>query len=218
MALAKEARSKGIQLDILSFINTEPIQTIEVQQEVELAAIELATVIFTSASAVQSVVDMLDGHIPDWSIYCIGYKTKELIEAYFGTGAIAGTADNASELSDQIIDNNNTDEVIFFCGSQRRDELPNKLHQHTITVSEVVVYQTEALQHKVDKEYDGVLFFSPSAAESFFANNTLPVHSIVFAIGSTTKETIGRYCSNKIVVSALPEKDKMVEQAIAYFS
>ena len=216
-ALVEEALLKGIQLDVLSFIDTEPIQTIEVQQEIELAAVELATVVFTSMNAVESVTGMLDGHVPEWSIYCMGHKTKELIETYFGTDAITGTADNASELADEIIANNNTHEVIFFCGNQRRDELPAKLNQHDITVTEVIVYQTTSLPHKIEKEYGGILFFSPSAAESFFAKNILPAHTIVFAIGSTTKETISRYCNNQIIASVLPGKDNMVEQAIDYF-
>lgn len=218
MALVEDARLKGIQLDILSFIDTEPIQTIEVQQEIELAAVEMATVVFTSMNAVESVIPMLDGHIPEWSIYCMGHKTKELITDYFGTDAISGTADSASELADEIIENNNTDEVIFFCGNQRREELPAKLDQHAIAVTEVVVYQTIHLPQKISKEYNGILFFSPSAVESFFTKNTLPANTIVFAIGHTTKETIRRYCSNQIIVSVLPGKDNMVEQAIDYFS
>jgi uroporphyrinogen-III synthase len=81
-----------------------------------------------------------------------------------------------------------------------------------------VVYQTIILPRKLEKEYDAVLFFSPSAAESFFTKNKLPQKTIVFAIGNTTKETVGSYCSNQIIVSVLPGKDSMVEQAIEYFS
>ena len=29
------------------------------------------------------------------------------------------------------------------------------------------------IQHKIEKNYNGILFFSPSAVESFFANNKL---------------------------------------------
>jgi uroporphyrinogen-III synthase len=215
--LVKKARAKGIQLDILPFIETEPIHSIEVQQEIELAAIELATVVFTSMNAVESVTHMLDGHIPEWRIYCMGHKTKELVKQYFGAGFIAGSADNASELADEIINNRETEEVIFFCGNQRRDELPLKLAEHDIPVNEVPVYQTILIPHKLEKKYDGVLFFSPSAAESFFTKNVLPELAIVFAIGSTTQETVASHCSNKIVVSKLPGKDALVEQAIDYF-
>ena len=211
------ALAKNIEIDILSFIETTPIETIEVQQEIELAANQITTVVFTSMNAVEAVTGMLDGFVPEWNIYCMGYATKELVKNYFGENAIEGTADNATELAEEIIENDESDEVIFFCGNRRRDELPARLQKHHININEIIVYQTKNNQHKIDKVYDAVLFFSPSAVESFFLVNKLPGNTIVFAIGETTKETVGRYCSNKIVVSKLPGKDQLVEQAIDYF-
>ena len=211
------ALAKNIEIDILSFIETTPIETIEVQQEIELAANQITTVVFTSMNAVEAVTGMLDGFVPEWNIYCMGYATKELVKNYFGENAIEGTADNATELAEEIIENDEPDEVIFFCGNRRRDELPARLQKHHININEIIVYQTKNNQHKIDKVYDAVLFFSPSAVESFFLVNKLPGNTIVFAIGETTKETVGRYCSNKIVVSKLPGKDQLVEQAIDYF-
>ena len=214
--LVAEAHSKNIEIDTLSFIETTPIDTIETQQEIELAANQIATVVFTSMNAVEAVTEMLEGFVPEWSIYCMGYATQELVKNYFGENAIAGTADNAGELAEEIIENEDPDEVIFFCGNRRRDELPGKLKKVRIEVNEIIVYQTENLQHRISKEYDGILFFSPSAVESFFAVNKLPEHTVVFAIGQTTSKTVGRFCKNKIVISKLPGKDQLVEQAIAY--
>ena len=211
------ALAKNIGIDILSFIETTPIETIEVQQEIELAANQITTVVFTSMNAVEAVTGMLDGFVPEWNIYCMGYATKELVKNYFGENAIEGTADNATELAEEIIKNDEPDEVIFFCGNRRRDELPARLQKHHININEIIVYQTKNNQHKIDKVYDAVLFFSPSAVESLFSVNKIPGNTIVFAIGETTKETVGRYCSNKIVVSKLPGKDQLVEQAIDYF-
>lgn len=215
--LQQAAHAKGIVLDTVSFIETEAIQTIAVQQEVEQAAIQLATVVFTSMNAVEAVTGILDGHVPHWRIYCIGYRTKALIEEYFGNHMIAGTADSARELAELIIEDNNTDEVIFFCGDQRRQELPGKLEENNIQVNEIIVYQTIAINHTIEKAYDAVLFFSPSAVDSFFTKNKLSNHTIVYAIGITTEQTIRKYCSNRIMVSKVPGKENMVEQAIAYF-
>jgi len=216
-AAIESAALQNILIDVLSFIETTPLETVEVQQEIELAANEIATIIFTSMNAVDVVISMLDDYVPEWSIYCIGHKTKELAETYFGKDCIAGTADNAAELADKIIEDGATDEVIFFCGNQRRDELPAKLQKYRIGVNEVVVYQTEYIKYKVDKVYDGILFFSPSAAESFFMQNNLAEQTIVFAIGQTTKTTIEKYCSNKIIVSKQPGKDHLVEMAVDFF-
>lgn len=214
---AREAKRKGWVLDELSFIETEAIQTIEIQQEVEWASVQLATVVFTSMNAVLAVTDMLEGHVPEWRIYCMGYTTKELISQYFGEQAVAGTADNAAELAELIAEEEEPDEVIFFCGNQRRDELPGKLHKNGFTVTEIVVYETHPIHHELNKVYDGVLFFSPSAVESFFKKNTVPEKTILFAIGKTTAEMIRKFSKNKIVISKQPGKDEMVNQALNYF-
>lgn len=217
-SLVEEAKQKGIALDVLSFIETEPIRDIEVQQEIEWTSVEQANVVFTSMNAVEAVTEMLEGFVPEWSIYCMGHKTKQLVTNYFGANAISGTADNAAELADKIIETEEPEEVIFFCGNQRRDELPRKLREQNISVNEIVVYQTIAIEHSIEKKYDAILFFSPSAVESFFKKNKLTDKAIVFAIGNTTSETIQKYCSNKIMISRSPGKDELVAQVIEYFS
>jgi uroporphyrinogen-III synthase len=214
----EKAKQKGIALDSFSFIETEAIQNIEIQQEIEWASVEETTVVFTSMNAVESVTAMLDGFVPAWSIYCMGYKTKQLVSEYFGEDSISDTADNASELADKIIEHEEPEEIIFFCGNQRRDELPAKLRQHKIDVNEIIVYETIAIEHTIDKVYDGILFFSPSAVESFFKKNKLPDSTVLFAIGNTTAKTIHRFCNNRIMISEQPGKEELIEQAIGYFS
>ncbi len=216
--LVTQAITRNIHLEVIPFIETEPLQSIEVQQEIELAATEFATVVFTSMNAVESVTHMLDGEVPQWRIYCMGHKTKQLVDAYFGEQAVAGTADSALRLADEIIENEDAEEVIFFCGDHRRDELPAKLDSHGIAVNEVTVYQTILTTRKVEKDYDAILFFSPSAVESYFIKNKPASNTVMFAIGNTTRQTIEKYCSNRIIVSALPGKDKLVEQAMEYLS
>lgn len=212
-SLAVTARSSGIVLDTLSFIATETVDTIEVQQEVEQAATQLASVVFTSMNAVAAVTDLLDGHIPDWRIFCIGHATKEQVEDYFGRNAVAGTANNALELADTIIDED-PEEVFFFCGNRRRNELPNQLRKHKILVNEVTVYQTKNIPHRIEKTYDAVLFFSPSAVESFFHSNQLPGSTVVYAIGNTTAEAVHHHCTNRVIKGKTPVKDELVELAI----
>ncbi|MDB5212068.1 MAG: uroporphyrinogen-III synthase [Sediminibacterium sp.] len=214
----EKAKQKGIVLDAFSFIETEAIENVEVQQEIEWASVEEATVVFTSMNAVEAVTGMLDDFVPAWRIYCIGHRTKQLVTTYFGEHAIAGTADNASELADEIIKNDEAEEVIFFCGNQRREDLPLKLRKHNISVNEIIVYETIAIEHVIDKGYDGILFFSPSAVESFFSKNKIPEQTVLFAIGNTTAKTIHRYSNNRIMISEQPGKDELIEQAMEYFS
>jgi len=216
--LVEEAKAAGIVIDESPFITTEPIQTIEVQQEIEQALLLSATVVFTSMNAVEAVATWQNEEQPDWNIYCIGTTTNKLVAEYFGEHSIAGTANSATELAELIVADRFIDKVIFFCGDQRRDELPELLQQNNIEVNEIVVYQTIALPHKITGAYHGILFFSPSAVESFFSNNTIPQQTILFAIGNTTATTIKKFTNNKIIISDTSGKENLVQKMMEYFT
>lgn len=217
-SLVAEAKSAGISIDELSFIETEPIQSVEVQQEIEQAYLQSATVVFTSMNAVTAVLAQQDYQQPDWVIYCMGNTTKKLLQESFGEHSVAGTANNATELAERIAEESDTDEVIFFCGEQRRDELPAILRKQNIDVQEIVVYETIHTAHKISKQYQAVLFYSPSAVHSFFSVNKVPAQTILFAIGTTTANAVQQYCNNTIIVGKAPGKEELVRQAMEYFS
>lgn len=216
--LVAEAAAAGIQLKVIPLIDTEPIVDIDVQQEVEHTALQYATVVFTSMNAVESVITMLDEQVPEWNIYCMGNTTAELIKNYFGEQSITGTGNNAEELAEEIIEAGETDEVVFFCGDQRRDELPRKLNEADISVNEVVVYRTIPLHKKIEKNYHAILFFSPSAVDSYFKLNKPAPDTVLFAIGTTTAAAIKKYSPNKIITAHAPGKEELVRKAITYFS
>ena len=108
-------------------------------------------------------------------------------------------------------------EVIFFCGDQRRDELPGLLKKNKIEVKEIVVYKTIATPKKIEKKYDGILFFSPSAVKSFFQENKLDDQTIPFAIGNTTADEIKKFSKNKIVISDMPDGKTVLQKAVEFF-
>ena len=215
--LVEDAKAAGIVIDEIAFIETEPIQTIEVQQEIEQALLLSTTVVFTSMNAVDAVAAWLYEAQPTWSIYCIGTATCKLVAENFGEEKIAGTADSAAELAEVIAEDRFIDTIIFFCGDQRRDELPEILRQNDIEVNEITVYQTIQVPHKITRPYHGILFFSPSAVESFFKINTIADQTILFAIGNTTATAIKKFTSNKIIISPEPGKENLVKEMMEYF-
>jgi uroporphyrinogen-III synthase len=216
--LIDEVKENNIHIDVIPFVSTEPIQSIEVQQEIEQALLQSTTVVFTSRNAVEAVAAELEDQDPEWNVYCVGQKTKELIEEYFGEDKIYGSADNAEELAELIIEEDITDEVIFFCGDQRRDELPEILRSHAIEVNEIIVYQTIAVPQKLKTQYDGILFFSPSSADSFFQVNKVNDKTICFAIGNTTSNAIKKFSNNKLIISKIPDKENMIKEVVNYFT
>lgn len=216
--LLEAAAAKNVNIEILSFIATEPIETVEVQQEIENAFLLSTAVVFTSMNAVEAVAKyLLEEDRPDWKIYCIGNTTKKLAEKYFGDYSIAGFAEDAIALAKLIVEEGETDETVFFCGNKRRDELPDFLRGNNISVDEIVVYETVEVQHKISKQYHGILFFSPSAVESFFMINQAPEQTIFFAIGKTTAMAIRKFTNNRILIGDQPGKENLVEAMLEYF-
>ena len=117
-----------------------------------------------------------------------------------------------------IADESDFNEVVFFCGDLRRDELPDILRSNNIEVSEIIVYQTIAVLHKIERQYNGILFFSPSAAESFFRANKLPETTLLFAIGNTTADEIKKFSNDKIFISDELGKENLVKKMIDFYS
>jgi len=215
-AFIKEAALKNIWIDVCPFIATEPILSTEVQQEIEQALLLSAIVVFTSVNAVEAVATELNEQRPDWQIFCIGHATRQRSEKYFGKGLIAGSADSAKDLARVIIDAQ-LNNVIFFCGNQRRDELPRLLKENNIDVNEVVVYETVGIPREIGKKYNGILFFNPVAVKGFFQTNKLDDPTVLFAIGHTTANKIKKHSKNKIIISNVPEKKILLEKVINYF-
>ena len=212
--LIKRAEQNNLSITEIPFIIIEPVDTIEIQQEIEAAYLLDTTVIFTSKNSVEAVGAYLD-IFPAWKIYCIGHATKNKVISYFGEEYIAGVADYGEDLADLIIDDK-IKNVIFFSGNKRRDALPNKLLKAGINVEEITVYQNLENPVKVEMEFFAILFFSPTAVESFFKNNKMG-KAIAFAIGNTTAAAISEYTNNKIIITPSPEPELMLDMVIEYF-
>ena len=254
-ALLEQAAGRGILIDTLSFIVTEPRVDEALKSRIRDLGQRSLVAVFTSMNAVEAVAAslglQLDEPAPEtramrdsgqefpaagdgksWQIFSIGYATQQLVRRYFGERCIAGTASSAAALADTIIAQWNNGEqegnpgrvgdklreVYFFCGDQRRDELPEKLREQAIGVNELVVYSTIRTPHRIEQVYDGIVFFSPSAVHSFFPENSIPAGTVLFAIGQTTADTIRAYTLNQTILSGSPEKEALIRQVINYYN
>jgi len=220
--LLDQAAQKGIRIDILSFIDTEPIRDTALTHQVQQLGTRSLTAVFTSMNAVEAVAGHLENFatLEDssprtaWTIFCIGAATQRKVESQLGS--VTATAPSAAALADVILEHHPS-EVFFFCGDQRREELPEKLHTAGVQVHELVVYKTAQTPQRIEDPYDGIVFFSPSAVHSFFSVNGTTEKTILFAIGTTTADTIRTYVNNPIITSATPEKEALVRQLIDHY-
>ena len=215
--LLQEAAKQNVWIECLSFIDTTVSINQDKKERIKALAETKNTIVFTSMNAAEAIIESLDGSKPSWDIYCMGGTTKTIIKDYFGADSIKGTGKDALSLAEGMI-NNGTQEAVFFCGNIRRDELPQLLKEHQIALKEVVVYETIVTPQKITIAYDAILFFSPSAVDSFFSVNKVADKTVLFAIGNTTANAIANYSSNTVVKADSPEKDNLVKKAIEYFT
>jgi uroporphyrinogen-III synthase len=213
-----KAKQSHLHVDVEEFIKTEHLHRPDLQESIKALSRQPLTAVFTSMNAVEAVAAILEGKQPSWQIFALGTAIKKIAADKLNSTSIYGGGENAGALAEAIIAAGDVKSVVFFCGDKRRDELPQKLKAYQIDVKEFVVYNTTQLKHRVSKHYDGIMFFSPSAVESFFAANRPPQSTILFAIGDTTAGSIEQYSSNKVITSDQPGKQALLEKVISHFN
>ncbi len=184
-----------------NFIETKPLEfTSEAQIE---------NAIFTSKNALKAIQNK---PIEIKNVFCVGNKTKAFAEV--NKLNVIEKAHNAEELADIIIKNYAENAFTFFCGTKRHPSLPNKLQKNGISLKEIIVYTTNLVPKKFSGDYDGILFFSPSAVESFIQINTLD-NTIAFCIGQTTAKEAKKH-TEQIITATKPSVENVLVQVIKY--
>lgn len=196
-----------------SFISTERIEDKELSEMINALAQQKVNVIFTSKNAVKAVAEILLFQ-PKWNIYCIEGNTRETIDKYFTKVKILDSAINAKALAEKIIQKQPA-HIVFFCGNKRMNTIPDTLLKAAFHLQEVIVYNTVITSKKLSKEYDGIIFFSPSAVESFFKKNTVLPCTKLFSIGPNTTNALRHFSSN-IYESKYPGEKEIVETILTF--
>ena len=88
-----------------------------------------------------------------------------------------------------------------------------------MTFNEIEVYQTKLAPFKIsDQEnFDGIMFFSPSAVESYFSNNKIK-KEICFCVGNTTAAALEELKIKNIVVADLPTVEDTIIAVFEHFN
>lgn len=167
--------------------------------------------IFTSQNAAQSVLlHPKCSALKAKNIFCVGLKTKALLEE--NGFNVAVYVDYASDLAEIITLIYSNESYTFFSGNLRKETVPNALKEANVNFNEIQVYETTLTPQKIKKAVDGILFFSPSAIESYLMENKIK-NEICFCIGSTTAEALEKTTRN-IIIADQPSVENVIEDVI----
>ncbi len=170
--------------------------------------------IFTSQNAAQSVLLHPNcSALKTKKVFCVGIKTKSLLEENgFNVDVYVDYASDLAEIITLIYSN---ESYTFFSGNLRKETLPKALKAANVKYNEIQVYETTLAPQKIKTAVDGILFFSPSAVESFLKDNKIK-NEICFCIGNTTAEALEKTTKN-IIVADQPSVEDVIEDVIEEF-
>ncbi len=171
-------------------------------------------IIFTSKNAVKSVLQLNKISIKT-PVFCVGKKTKNLLEK--NNFNVVLYKDYAKDLGVEIVKNHKNNSFTFFCGNLRKETLPNKLKEHNITFNEIKVYETLLKPHIIKEPANAILFFSPSAVESYLILNTIK-NEVCFCIGKTTAQVLENKKIKNIIIAKKPSVENVINKVINYYN
>ena len=168
---------------------------------------KIENVIITSKNAVESLVSNFSAEELQFkNIYCVGRRTKRLVENRIGK--IKHVEKNANKLAEYLVEYIEGAEVTYFCSDLRLDDLPTILENSNIKVNEVEAYQTKYDAVKIDENIEGVMFYSPSTVQSFMLENE--GNKIAFCIGETTAAEARKHFKD-VRIAKLPTIESVIE-------
>ena len=210
------AQTQNLAVECVDFIETTavPFNLENIEQQ------NFDAVAFTSTNAVKyffennRVADL----IKDKQIFALEGKTSSGLL----TSGIKANSESASadELADEIVDSKTCKSVLHPCGNLRLPVLESKLRQAGVAYTDLVVYQTKIVtDKKVNKQFDAILFYSPSGVEGFMAQNNFGNETVCCCIGQTTAQALKEKKNTaNIVLPAEPSPKAMLTSLADYFN
>ena len=167
----------------------------------------IENVIITSKNGVEALLDNFTKEELNFkNIFCVGRRTKKMIQQKIGP--VNHTEKNAERLAEYLSKEMKGNSVTYFCSDLRLDTLSKILTENKIEVNEVEAYKTMYSPELVSESIDGMLFYSPSAVNSYLQKNTTDI--VAFCIGASTAKEAQKYFE-KVEVAQIPTVESVIE-------
>ncbi len=170
------------------------------------------TLIFTSKNAVKAFLRSFPKE--DFSgirCLCVGSRAGGMLRERGCT--VLEEAPTAEYLAGLIQKGYAKDSFIYYCGDRRLDRIPDALDRLGVQWKEAINYKTILNQKAFNREFEAVLFFSPSGVESFTRNNNIQ-GAMGYCIGETTAEALRKH-TNRIIIAKTPTIEGLIAEVVA---
>lgn len=194
----------------------KPFIRIDIPGQITIPPAQKADAIITSANTIKALTGISD-QLPAFdTVYCIAGRTEALVKEYLKPVNIVARP-YASALLEVIITVQHTYPLWFFRGNKALPAIPEGLQNAGIPFEAIEVYRNTATPVMLNEDFDAILFFSPSAVESFLQNNYIHDNTITFAIGKTTAKALKPF-AKKVVISKEPTEESVIKAVLEYFN
>jgi len=172
--------------------------------------------IFTSKKAVKAVSPVIGKFDLPRHIFAVGSKTAEKLNE-IGLKVSIPEEYNARALASMMRELD-LKKVVHFCGNLKAADL-GKLLGEDVELTSAEVYQTKLTSHKMDDlhNFDGIVFMSPSAVESFNQQNTISENIQAFCIGPTTEQAAEEAGIRNCITPEYSTLDSLMESIQNYY-
>ena len=192
------AKNHNLSIDFNKFIKIEGVDSKEFRQH-RIHLLDFTAIIFTSRNSVDHFFRLakdLRAEIPDsMKYFCISESTAFYLQKYvqYRKRKIFHGKQSFEQLM-ELIKKHKDEKYLLPCSDIHKASMTNMMEENEIDFQKAVFYKTLAsdLSHLDIKEYDMLIFFSPSGVKSLMKNfpEFKQNSTLIAAFGPTTAKAI----------------------------
>lgn len=218
------AKSNGLEVRIVPFIKTlNNYDKESILNEILLLSDGIDAFAFTSQNAVKALLPLFSepqfySLLKTKMVFATGKKTTQTLDTQ-GIRLTRPPSNDVESLAKLIKNNGSVKMVVYFKGNLSLDILKTVLTNNDIEVIEKTIYHTSLTSEKIKDlgTFNGIVFYSPSAVESFLRSNQIDKNIPVFCIGDTTGTYLKNLITNEIIQPSEPESELLINRISNFF-
>lgn len=218
---AERWRRQGADVLVRPLLRLEALE-LDPDRRRELLDLEFDLVVLSSANAARHLVRALGGRDPQgrpWPVAAVGPATARQAEALGLDLAFVSSRATASDLADELLDDDPPRRVLLPGSDRQRPTLARRLEAGGVEVVELTLFRTRGVDELGEDvcvrlregTLDLLVAYSPSAVDAWHALRPPATELSLAAIGETTAARVRELGLPLIAVPAAPGEDALLD-------